>query len=95
MPAARLTGEEIKRELASLPEWDLRGDKLCRQFLFGDFKEAFAFMTRVAEIAEAMDHHPEWRNVYNRVDVSLCTHDCGGITGLDFQLASAMEQARL
>lgn len=66
---------------------------LERTFLFEDFVAAFAFMTMVAEDAEALDHHPEWRNVWNRVDVALTTHSANGITDLDFQLAHAIDRA--
>lgn len=64
---------------------------LQKQFLFSDFNEAFGFMTRVAMVAEQMNHHPEWFNVYNRVDVTLSTHDAGGVTELDFKLAKFMD----
>ena len=81
--------------LASLPGWS-RGegrDCLVRTFQFKDFNEAFGFMTRVALKAEALDHHPEWSNVYGRVDVLLTTHDAGGVTELDVRLARFMEEA--
>lgn len=78
--------------LTSLP-WQLEEGALTKCFRFGDFREAFAFMTRVAEIADEMDHHPEWRNIYNRVDIRLSTHDANGVTELDFKLARAMEAA--
>jgi 4a-hydroxytetrahydrobiopterin dehydratase len=66
---------------------------LQKSFKFSNFNEAFGFMTRVALMAEKMDHHPEWLNVYNRVDVTLSTHDAGGITELDFKLAEFMDAA--
>lgn len=66
-------------------------DAITRQFEFQDFSEAFAFMTRVALLAEKMDHHPEWSNTYNKVLVTLATHDAGGVTTLDIELAKAME----
>lgn len=66
---------------------------LQKSFKFSNFNEAFGFMTRVALMAEKMDHHPEWFNVYNRVDVTLSTHDAGGITELDFKLAEFMDAA--
>ena len=87
MPVQRLAREEIDQRLAALPDWELQGDKLCRSCRFADFSAAFAFMTRVALAAEQMDHHPEWSNVYNRVDIALTTHDAGGISELDFDLA--------
>jgi 4a-hydroxytetrahydrobiopterin dehydratase len=66
-------------------------DAITRQFQFADFSEAFAFMTRVALLAEKMDHHPEWSNTYNRVVVTLSTHDAGGVTALDIEMAKAIE----
>jgi 4a-hydroxytetrahydrobiopterin dehydratase len=72
--------------------WKEENDKLIRDFQFADFKEAFAFMTRVALIAEKMDHHPEWTNVWNRVEVALSTHSAGGLTELDVKLAEAMDK---
>ena len=68
-------------------------DAIHRQYRFADFATAFAWMTRVALSAEKLDHHPEWFNVYNRVDVTLATHDAGGVTELDVQLAKIMDQA--
>lgn len=73
--------------------WQVVDGKLCKRFRFKDFRAAFAFMTRVADSANALDHHPEWSNVYNRVEVALLTHDAGGLTELDFRLAEAMEAA--
>lgn len=73
--------------------WTEKGGKLCRSFKFKDFSEAFAFMTRVALIAEKMDHHPDWTNVYNKVDIALNTHDAGGtITEKDRKLAAAIDR---
>ncbi len=66
---------------------------LSKTFLFADFAAAFAFMTRIASVAEQLNHHPDWRNVWNRVEVRLSTHDAGGITTLDFRLAAAMDEA--
>jgi 4a-hydroxytetrahydrobiopterin dehydratase len=85
----RLTAEEIRAALAGLEGWVLSADGLSlhRSFRFKNFSAAFGFMTRVALAAEKLDHHPEWRNVYNMVDITLQTHDCGGITGLDIGLA--------
>ena len=68
---------------------------LQKSFKFGDFNQAFGFMTRVALVAEQMNHHPEWFNVYNRIDVVLATHDAGGVTELDFKLAKFMDAASL
>jgi 4a-hydroxytetrahydrobiopterin dehydratase len=95
MAASRaiLSATEIASRMAALPEWRIEDGKLRRQFRFADFPAAFAFMTRCAFVAERLDHHPEWFNVYNRVDVVLWTHDPGGITELDFALAAAMDDA--
>jgi 4a-hydroxytetrahydrobiopterin dehydratase len=76
---------------AAASPWTLVGGKLRREFQFADFVEAFGFMTRAALVAESMDHHPEWFNVYRTVRVDLATHDAGGITELDFSLAGKME----
>jgi 4a-hydroxytetrahydrobiopterin dehydratase len=78
---------------AALPAWrDVPGrDALTRSFKFADFNEAFAFMTRVALMAEKMDHHPEWFNVYSRVDVTLSTHDCGGVSARDIAMAKFID----
>ncbi len=86
-----MEAEEIAQELGTLPDWRLRNGKLYRQFAFPDFVAAFGFMSRAALLAEKADHHPEWSNVYNRVEVYLTTHDAGGITARDFALARAMQ----
>ena len=90
--AERLSAEERKQALAALPGWaEVAGrEAITKTFTFKDFNEAFGFMTRAALVAEKMDHHPEWRNVYRTVDVVLATHDAGGITVLDIELAKAM-----
>lgn len=84
-----LTEAERITALADLPGWSLRADGLAieRSLLFADFAEAFAFMTRIAIHAEKADHHPEWFNVYNRVEVTLTTHDAGGVSDRDIRLA--------
>jgi 4a-hydroxytetrahydrobiopterin dehydratase len=87
----KLSSEDVSARIASLPDWKLASDKLHREYKFADFTHAFAFMAAVATVAEKMDHHPDWQNVYNRVTVDLSTHDAGGITVLDFELATAME----
>lgn len=87
MSIEKLATEEVQQRLNGLPEWALRDGKLYREFRFADFVEAFGFMSRVALVAERMDHHPEWRNVYNRVEIELVTHDAGGISYRDFGLA--------
>lgn len=81
----------LNAELAA--PWFLTDGKLCKRFKFADFRAAFAFMTQVADDANRLDHHPEWLNVYNTVDVALMTHDAKGITVLDFALARCMEAA--
>ncbi|WP_419815663.1 4a-hydroxytetrahydrobiopterin dehydratase [Glacieibacterium sp.] len=86
----RLTDAEIATALAALPGWTHVGDGIERSFRFADFVEAFGFMTRAALLAEKADHHPEWSNVWNKVEVRLTTHDAGGITAKDVALATAM-----
>jgi 4a-hydroxytetrahydrobiopterin dehydratase len=87
-----LIGEARKSALQGLPGWaELKGrDAITRTFVFRDFNEAFGFMSRVALVAEKHDHHPEWRNVYKTVEVVLSTHDAGGVTHRDVDLARAM-----
>ena len=87
-----LSPGEIATRLESLPGWSHSGGALRCELVFDDFAEAFGFMTRVALAAEKMDHHPDWSNVWNRVSVSLSTHDAGGITDLDFRLATVMQR---
>jgi 4a-hydroxytetrahydrobiopterin dehydratase len=87
---SKITGEELDAALAQLPGWGIDEEKLYREFVFEDFNAAFAFMTRVALAAEEASHHPEWSNVYNRVRVHLTTHDAGGITKRDLELAARM-----
>ena len=91
---AKLEGAARKQALAELKEWrEVAGrDAIGRKFTFKDFNEAFGFMTRVALVAEKMDHHPEWPNVYKTVDVVLSTHDAGGVTEKDIALAKAMDR---
>jgi 4a-hydroxytetrahydrobiopterin dehydratase len=92
MSKISLTLEEIDAELKALPGWTRVEDRsaIQRKFIFKDFNEAFGWMTRVALHAEKMDHHPEWFNVYRTVDVTLSTHDSGGVTSLDIALARTM-----
>jgi 4a-hydroxytetrahydrobiopterin dehydratase len=82
------------KALASLVRWsDVDGrDAITRNIQFADFNQAFAFMTKVALLAEKVDHHPEWFNVYNRVEVTLATHDAGGVTELDITMAKFIDQ---
>ena len=90
----KLEGEARKSALADLKDWrELPGrDAIAKKFVFRDFNEAFGFMARVALVAEKMDHHPEWFNVYKTVEVTLATHDAGGVTELDVTLAQAMDR---
>jgi len=91
--ARRLTNEERESVLADLSGWTmvLNREAIQKSFRFKDFNAAFGFMTRAALVAEQMNHHPEWFNVWNRVDVVLATHDAGGLTELDMKLAKAMD----
>ena len=84
----------VRDAMTGLSAWTLADDgkSISREFRFRDFGEAFGFMARVALAAEKMDHHPDWSNVWNRVTVELWTHDAGGITDLDFELAQAMDR---
>lgn len=90
----RLAGEARKAALARLNGWSEASgrDAITRKFMFADFNEAFGFMTRVALVAEKLDHHPEWFNVYKTVEVTLSTHDAGGLTARDITLAAAMDK---
>lgn len=85
----KLEPDQIREALASLPQWthDESRGAIRRSFQFADFGQAFAFMTRIALAAERADHHPEWFNVYNRVEVLLTTHDCGGLSQRDVDMA--------
>jgi 4a-hydroxytetrahydrobiopterin dehydratase len=83
----KLDPADIERRLGGLPGWEHTDGKLHRGFVFPDFAEAFGFMTAVAAEAERLGHHPDWSNDYNRVTIDLVTHDAGGITALDFELA--------
>ena len=92
--AQKLTVEARKAALATLSGWsEVSGrDAIAKKFTFKDFNQAFGFMTRAALVAEKMDHHPEWFNVYKTVEVTLSTHDAGGVTDLDVKLAEAMDK---
>jgi 4a-hydroxytetrahydrobiopterin dehydratase len=89
--AAKLSQPDIDARLAKLAGWTVSQGKLHREYKFADFAHAFGFMASSAVRAEAMAHHPEWFNVWNRVTVDLTTHDAGGLTDKDFELARAME----
>jgi len=86
----KLSSEQISEELKSLPGWSVKDEKLHRDFEFESFNQAFGFMTRAAMEIEKMNHHPEWFNVYNKLTVDLMTHDAGGITENDVQLAKIL-----
>lgn len=88
-----LSRDDIGRRLQTLPHWRLSaaGRAIERQCKFPDFRSAFSFMTAVALAAEKADHHPDWRNVYNRVEISLSSHDAGGLTARDFALAMVID----
>ena len=89
----KLGDAAVKSGLQKLPGWALHDGKLHREYKFGDFSEAFGFMARCALVAQGLDHHPEWFNVFDRVVVDLTTDDAGGISALDFALATEMEKA--
>lgn len=88
---ALLTEAEVDARVSKLPTWSLDGAVLKRDLQFVDFVEAFGFMTRVALLAQVLNHHPDWSNSYNRVSIALTTHDAGGLTELDFKLATQIE----
>lgn len=88
----KLSESEIAVALSKLPGWQSEGGKLHREYKFPDFVAAFGFMSGAALIAQGMDHHPEWFNVWNLVRIDLATHDSGGITALDVKLAYSMEE---
>ena len=92
--AQKLSGAARSSALAKLKGWsEVKGrDAITKKFVFADFNEAFGFMARAALLAEKLDHHPEWFNVYKTVEVTLSTHDAGGLTELDFKLAEAMDK---
>ncbi len=93
MAPQKLAGNARQTALAKLSGWtEVQGrDAIIKKFVFKDFNEAFGFMTRAALVAEKMDHHPEWFNVYKTVEVTLSTHDAGGVTELDVKLAQTMD----
>jgi 4a-hydroxytetrahydrobiopterin dehydratase len=86
----KLSSEQISEQLKNLPGWSVKDEKLHKDFEFDDFNQAFGFMTRAAMHIEKMNHHPEWFNVYNKLTVDLTTHDAGGITENDIQLAKIL-----
>jgi len=92
MTLRKLDDAEIQERLVGLEGWSVENGKLHRRFEFPDFVHAFGFMSQAALVAESMNHHPEWFNVYNRVEVDLATHDVGGLSEGDFTLARRMNQ---
>ena len=92
MPNEKLSPTAVTERLTKLEDWQLREGKLHLKVVFANFVEAFDFMGKVALLAEAASHHPEWSNVYNRVEIDLTTHDAGGITELDFDLAEQIDR---
>ena len=91
MPVERLDATQKSALSTTLPNWVVNGDRLHRDLEFNSFVEAFGFMAQVALLAESKNHHPNWRNVYNRVSIDLTTHDLGGLSSLDVELASAID----
>lgn len=91
--AGLLSEAELSGALARLPDWKRAGQAITRQYQFKDFRAAMWFLNAAAAVADAMDHHPKWCNVYNRVTVTLSTHDAGGVTEKDIALADAMDRA--
>lgn len=92
MAPSKLTTPKIKAALARLSGWKLVNDKLHREYRFSDFVHAFGFMATAAMVVESLGHHPEWSNVYDRVTVDLTTHDAGGVTAKDVELALKLEE---
>lgn len=91
----KLTDAAIQAALAELPAWELRDGKLYRKYEFSDFTHAIGFMAAAATQIQALNHHPEWTNVYGKVEVTLWTHDVGGVTGFDVDLAATLESIAL
>jgi 4a-hydroxytetrahydrobiopterin dehydratase len=92
MKPALYTETEIRENLVQLIAWRYEDNSIHKDFKFQDFVSAFAFMTQVALHAEKLDHHPEWSNVYNKISITLSTHDAGGLTELDFKLARLIDK---
>ena len=91
MPSKKLSEAAIQAHVASLPKWRVVDGRLHRKFEFPDFTRAFSFMTAVALVAEKRDHHPDWSNSYGKVVIQLTSHDAGGLTQRDFDLATAID----
>ena len=92
MSIAKMTAQQIEASLNDIPGWELRNEKLHRELKFKDFVQAWGFMTQAAILAERMDHHPEWFNVYSKVSLDLTTHEAGGISSRDFELAHQINE---
>ena len=92
MPAPKLSPDDIAARLSDCPEWSIEGDRIKRTVEFANFLDAIAFINAIAPLAESADHHPEIFNVYNRVELVLTTHDSGGLTFKDFDLAVAIDR---
>lgn len=92
MAVEKMTSEQIQAGLKALSGWELKDNKLHREIKFKDFVQAFGFMTQVAILAEKSNHHPEWSNVYSRVTIDLTTHETGGISQRDFDLAKEINE---
>lgn len=92
MDMIKLTDIEIQNALLSIEGWEMKKNGITKNFVFENFKDTLATMNRIGEAAEKMNHHPEWFNVYNKLDIRLSTHDKGGITQLDIDLAKAIEE---
>ena len=92
MKPPRLTEAEVSALAAKLPGWTIKGKAIHRQMKFADFSAAWAFMARVALLAEKHDHHPDWSNSYNTVDITLSSHDAGGLTAKDVAMAQAIDK---
>ena len=91
MPVERLDATQKSALSTLLPDWSVKGERLHRDLKFNSFVDAFGFMAKVALLAESKNHHPNWSNVYNRVSIDLTTHDLGGLSSLDVELAAAIE----
>lgn len=87
-----LSDEQIQERMSTVPGWELTGSAISRVFRFPDFIRAFGFMASVAAIAQSLDHHPDWDNVYDRVSIRLSTHDAGGLTERDFEMARRINE---
>ena len=87
-----LSADQRQMLPTTLPQWTIHEQSISRELVFSDFNEAFGFMSRVALLAEGRNHHPNWSNVYNRVSITLSTHDLGGLSDLDVELAAAIDQ---